>query len=80
MLSQLDDNSLLYLVAYFLQKLSPAEYNYEIYDKKLLAIICCFEEWRLKLEKTGMPVQMLIDYKNLKYFITTKKLILRQVR
>ena len=44
-MSQYDDNSVLHLVAYFSRKHSPAECNYEIYDKELMAIIRCFEEW-----------------------------------
>ena len=36
-MSQHDDNGILY---------TPTECNYEIYDKELMAIIRCFEEWR----------------------------------
>ena len=43
-LSQPDNNGILYPVAYFSRRMSPAECNYEIYDKELLAIIWCFEE------------------------------------
>ena len=45
--------------------MNPAECNYEIYDKKLLAIINAFELWKLELEKTEEPVQVVTDYKNL---------------
>ena len=38
-LSQLDDKGVLHLVAYFSRKTAPVECNYEIYNKKLLAII-----------------------------------------
>ena len=37
--SQYDKNNVLQLIAYFSQKLNVIELNYEIYDKKLLAII-----------------------------------------
>ena len=43
-LSQPDNNSILHPVAYFSRRMSPAECNYEIYDKELLAIIRCFEK------------------------------------
>lgn len=79
-LSQRGENSLLHSVAYFLRRMAPAEGNYEIYDKELLAIIRCFEEWRPELEGTGMPVQVLKDHKELEYFMTMKKLTQRQAR
>ena len=31
------------------QKFDPIEYNYEIYNKELLAIVRSFESWRAKL-------------------------------
>ena len=79
-LSQLDDKNVLYSIAYFSRKMAPAECNYKIYDRELLAIIWCFEKWRLELEGTGLPVKVLTDHKGLEYFMTTKKLTLRQVR
>ena len=60
--------------------MAPAECNYKIYDKKLLAIIWCFEEWRPELKGTGLPVKVFTDYKGLEYFMNTKKLTPRQVR
>jgi len=43
-MSQRDDNEQLRPVVYFSFKMLFAECNYEIYDKKLLAIIRAFEE------------------------------------
>ena len=79
-LSQKDDNSILHPVAFFLKRMVPAECNYKIYDKELLAIIQCFKEWRPELEGTAMPVKVLTNHKGLKYFMTTKKLTLRQAK
>ena len=79
-LSQEDDNGILHPVAYFLKQMVPAECNYKIYNKELLAIIRCFEEWRPELKGTAMPVKVLTDHKGLKYFMTTKKLTPRQAR
>ena len=42
-LSQYNKNGVLYPVVYFLKRLNPAKYNYEIYNKELLAIIRCFK-------------------------------------
>ena len=48
-LSQYNDDSKLRLIIFFSAKHSALEYNYKIYDKKLLAIIKALEEWRPKL-------------------------------
>ena len=79
-LSQLGDDELLHPVAFFSKNLNPAECNYEIYDKELLAIIRCFEQWRPELEETGVPIKVITDHKSLEYFMTTKKLTRRQAR
>ena len=42
-LSQTDPEGVTRPVAYYSKRMSPAEGNYEIYDKELLAIIRCFE-------------------------------------
>lgn len=79
-LSQYDDDNILRPVAYFSSKHSAAECNYEIYDKELLAIIKCLEEWRPELQGTEEPFEVLTDHKNLQFFTTTKVLNQRQVR
>ena len=78
--SQRDANDVWRPVAYFSQKMIPAECNYEIYDKELLAIVRAFEEWRPELEGSKYPVQVLSDHKNLEYFKTSKLLNRRQAR
>ena len=79
-LSQYDDDGVLRPVAFFSRPLSPAECNYEIYDKELLAIIRAFEEWRPELQGAAYPVKVITDHKNLEYFTTTKQLSRRQAR
>ena len=44
LLSQYDDNEIFWPYAYFFKRNTSAECNYEIYNKELLAIICCLEE------------------------------------
>jgi hypothetical protein len=44
-LSQYDDEGILHPVAFFSKKHTPAECNYEIYDKELMAIVRAFKEW-----------------------------------
>jgi len=54
------------------------EWNYEIYDKEMLAIIRALEEWRHFLEGATHPVEIWTDHKNLEYFMMAKKLNHRQ--
>ena len=67
-MSQYDDDGILHPVAFFSKKHSVTECNYEIYDKELLAIICCFEEWHPKLKGTLSLVKVITNYQNLEYF------------
>jgi hypothetical protein len=43
----------------------PAETNYDIHDKELLAVITALQEWRVYLEGFKYSVKMLTDHKNL---------------
>jgi hypothetical protein len=79
-MSQYGDDGILRPVAFFSKKHSATECNYEIYDKELLAIIRCFEEWRPELEGAPSPIKVITDHKNLEYFTTTKLLNRRQAR
>jgi hypothetical protein len=79
-LSQKENDDLIRSVTYFSKTLSSAECNYEIYDKKLLAIIRCFEQWRVELQSIESFTNVLIDHKSLKYFMITKKLNKRQAK
>ena len=79
-LSQYGDDGILHPVAFYSKKHSPAECNYEIYNKELMAIIRAFEEWRPELKGALFPIQVLSDHKNLEYFMSTKLLNRRQTR
>lgn len=79
-LSQYDDNGLLHPVAFYSKNLTPAECNYQIYDKELLAIIRCLEHWRPELECTDIPVKIFTDHKGLMYFAEGRDLSRRQAR
>jgi hypothetical protein len=79
-LSQKDDDDLIKSMMYFSKMLFLIECNYEIYDKELLAIIRCFEQWCAELQSVESFINVFIDHKSLKYFMTTKKLNKRQVR
>jgi hypothetical protein len=79
-LSQYGDDGILYPVAFYSNNMAPAECNYEIYDKELLAIIRCLEHWRPELESIDIPIKTFTDHKNLEYFMTTKELTRCQAR
>jgi len=61
-------------VAFFSKFLSPVECNYEIHNKKMLAIIHTLKEWWYFLKETASSMEIWIDYWNLEYFMTAKKL------
>src|SRR5215469_2061728 len=67
-------------IAFYSRTMSPAELNYEIYDKELLAIFAAFREWRSYLEGASKSVKVVTDHKNLEYFASTKLLTHRQAR
>jgi hypothetical protein len=78
-LLQANPDGLFVPCAFFSKKLAPAECNYEIYDKEMLAIIRCLEEWESELQGVK-EFEVLSDHKNLEYFMTVRKLTERQIR
>jgi len=66
-------------VAFHSCTFTVAELNYDIHDKELLAIFKAFKIWRHYLKGLAYPINVVIDYKNLEYFFTTKVLTWRQV-
>jgi hypothetical protein len=59
-LSQMKENDELHLVTFFSNNLVSIKCNYEIYDKELLTIILCFEQWRSELLFTESNVSIKI--------------------
>jgi hypothetical protein len=78
-LSQIDDKGILRPCAYYLKKNAPAKCNYQIYDKELLAIVRCLEEWDSELRAVS-EFEVVTDHKNLEYFFSLRKLTERHVR
>ncbi len=72
-------NNVWKLCAYYSKKNTSAECNYEIYDKEMLIIIQCLKEWNAELRSVS-SFQICTDHKNLKYFMTVKKLTEWQMR
>ena len=78
-LYQVDDHGVMRPCAFFSKKNAPAECNYEIYDKEMLAIIRCLEEWDAEL-RSVREFEIRSDHKNLEYFMSVRKLTERQMR
>jgi len=79
-MSQKGDDGRLHPVAFHSRKLMPAEINYDIHDKELLAIVDSMTRWRHYLEGAEHRIQIFSDHHNLAYFQTAKVLNRRQAR
>ena len=79
-LFQYDNEKMFYFVAFFNKNMISTKCNYEIYDKKLLAIIRCLKHWRFELKFINISMKIFSDHKALKIFITSKNLTRRQIR
>jgi len=77
-LSQRDEENRLHPVAFHSRKFQPAEINYEIHNKELLAIVDAFKHWRRYCAGAVHQVQVFSDHQNLEYFTMTKVLNRRQ--
>jgi hypothetical protein len=64
-LSQPWDDDLLHHVNFCSCELFPIEINYEIHDKKIMAIVNAFEEWRHLLQRIQHEIIVYFDHKNL---------------
>ena len=73
-LLQSDTNGDLHFCAYFSHTFLPAERNYDIYDRELLAVILALTEWRQYVQGTSHPVTIITDHKNLSYIKDPRKL------
>jgi len=78
-LSQYNDEKVLYSMIFYSKSMILAEINYHIYDKKLLVIIQCFEHWWLELKCTELLIQIFINHQTLKIFMKNKQLSWQQV-
>jgi len=65
-------------IAFHSKKLSPAESNYPVHEKELLAVIRALKEWRCFLD--GQHFTVITDHKSLIYLQTQPHLSNRQTR
>ena len=66
--------------AFFSRKLTPAERNYDVGNRELLAVHEALKEWRHWLEGSTQPFVVMTDHKNLIYVQSAKRLNPRQSR
>jgi len=68
-------------VGFFSKTMLPAECNYPIHDKEMLAIVRALQEYRAELEglQRKERFDILTDHRALEYFMSTKTLNSRQV-
>jgi hypothetical protein len=55
-------------IAYYSATFTPIEWNYDIYERELLAIMKSLAHWRLYLGWTKEPFTILTDHANLQYW------------
>src|SRR6266576_1964050 len=79
-LNQYDGFGILRPTSFYSRRCSPAEQNYDTYDRELLAIVESMKQWRHHLEGARHRILIRCDHKNLEYFQMTKVLSWRQAR
>jgi hypothetical protein len=79
-LSQRFEDGKIHPVAFISKKFSPAELNYQIYDKEMLAIVYAMKQWKCYLQGAIHTTIVYLDHMNLQYFKETNQLNRRQAR
>ena len=69
-----------YPIDFFSKKMIPTETRYKTHDQELLVIVEAFKTWRHYLEGCKFEILLLTDHNNLRRFMDTKSLSLRQVK
>ena len=76
----LPSDNKLHPCAFFSRRLTPAERNYDMGNRELLAVVLALQEWRHWLEGAAQPFIVWTDHKNLAYLHTARRLNSRQAR
>ena len=64
-----EDGQKWHLIAFFSKSLSPVKWNYEIHDRKMLAIIHALEEWQHYIEGSPCQSEVCMDYNFIVIFL-----------
>ena len=79
-LSQRQEDGCLHPVAFMSKGFTGVEVNYDMHDKKLLAIIRALDEWRIHQEGTIKPITIFTDHRNLEYWREARTFNQRQAQ
>jgi predicted transcriptional regulator len=58
--------------------MNPAQRNYQVYDKELLAVMHSLTEWWKYLLGAKEPINIVTDHRNLEYYRQPQNLSRRQ--
>jgi len=67
-------------VIFYFHTFKTTELNYNMYNKELLTVFEVFHIWYHYLEGLELFIDIIMDYKNLECFLTTKILFHHQAR
>jgi len=70
----------LHPVSFISGKLLPAEFNYDVFDKEMLAVVFSLKKWKYFLQGAEYKMTVYSDHQNLTYIKTTVSLNGRQAR
>jgi hypothetical protein len=79
-ISQRHSDGLWHPIAFRSSSLGPAERNYQVYDREMLAVIEALKDWRHFLEGLPEPFEIVTDHSNLEYWRSAQNLNRRQAR
>ncbi len=77
---QQDEAGDLHPLAFYSRKLSESEINYSVHNKEMLGIMESLREFRPWLAGSELPISIITNHKNLKYFMNLQCLNCRQAR
>src|SRR5260370_36491394 len=77
---QKDNTGQLHPCGYLSHALTPTEHNWQIYNRKLYAIIYALEEWRYLLLSADQTITVHCDHKNLTYYRSPQHLMAQQAQ
>ena len=79
-LGQESADGMLQPVAFYSRKLNPAETNYSVYDKELLAIVAACKKFRRYLQGSHHRTRVITDHRNIEHITKHRFLNMRQNR